>query len=157
MPAHAKQNDKSMPMISVRSERSTYLCLSGRTCTVYHTDLNRESWQSSTRFPVLCRVSLLSRRLYQTRACRTFVFISICAVCDSGGMEFTITLCDLAPYLRWSKVAFPLEIFLFDCCISLMASKSLHRRHVSCFVHRQHPKFKIIVPLFVRLRLLVPF
>ena len=61
MPVHAKQNDKSMPMISVRSKRSTYLCLSGRTCTVYHTDLNRESWQSSTRFPVLCRVSLLSQ------------------------------------------------------------------------------------------------
>lgn len=37
------KNDKSMPMISVRSKRSTYLCLSGRTCTVYYTDLNRRS------------------------------------------------------------------------------------------------------------------
>ena len=73
-------------MISVRSSRTTYLCLKDDSYTGFYTDLSREE-QSTTHLTVLCSISFPQINSNKVVKATHPFFITICAASDSGGME----------------------------------------------------------------------
>ena len=73
-------------MISVRSSRTTYLCLKDDSYTGFYTDLSREE-QSTTHLTVLCSISFPQINSNKVVKAPHPFFITICAASDSGGME----------------------------------------------------------------------
>ena len=73
-------------MISVRSYRTTYLCLKDDSYTGLYTDLSREA-QSTTKLAVLCSIS--SPHYNDNQVVETILrfFITICVASGSGEME----------------------------------------------------------------------
>jgi hypothetical protein len=79
-------------MISVRTYRTTYLCLKDDSYTGYHTDLSCEE-QSTTHLTVLCSIS--SPHCYSIKVVNTahHFFITICVASGSGEMEVIMKNC----------------------------------------------------------------